>query len=86
MGEAASILIKEQNKLGLSSPIKLKADKATDGRHYLNFDFWGIGRKLTADLTPSLKKVMNNQVFWLHDRNQILWNEEVGKWSLLLQK
>jgi hypothetical protein len=29
---------------------------------------------------------MENQVFWLHERSLILWNEEVGKWPLLLQK
>jgi hypothetical protein len=86
IGEAAMILLSEQNKLGIAPPITLKADKATDGRHHLAFDFWGIGQKLSANLTPALKKVMNNQVFWLHDRNQILWNEEVGKWALLLQK
>jgi len=29
---------------------------------------------------------MDNQVFWLDKRSLILWNEEVGKWPLLLQK
>ena len=29
---------------------------------------------------------MNNQVFWLDERALILWNGEVGKWSMLLQK
>jgi len=25
-------------------------------------------------------------VFWLHERALILWNHEVGKWPLLLQR
>jgi hypothetical protein len=86
IGQAMIILLHFQNKLGISPPIKLHAEKATDGRHYLDFDFWKTGQTLSADLTPPLRKIMNNQVFWLHDRNQILWNEEVGKWSMLLQK
>lgn len=86
IGKAALLLLQEQNALGISPSIQLKTDKATDGRHYLSFDFWGIGRKLTADLDQPLKKVMNNQVFWLDERSLILWNEEVGKWSFLLQK
>jgi hypothetical protein len=57
-----------------------------DGRHHIDYDFWGIGRQLTQDLPPALNAVMENQVFWLHERALILWNGEVGKWPLMLQK
>ena len=86
IGTAALFLLQEQNKLGISPPITLKMEKASDGRHFMDLDFWGVGNILSADLPPALNTVMNNQVFWLHDRNQILWNGEVGKWALLLQK
>jgi len=52
----------------------------------MKVDFWGIGRKLTAALQPPLKTIMHNQVFWLHEKSLILWNGEVGKWALFLQK
>ena len=64
----------------------LEADKVDNGRHHIKLDFWAIGRQLTGNLPAPLKAVMDNQVFWLHDRSLILWNGEVGKWSLLLQK
>ena len=86
IGDAASILLQQQNKLGLAPPITLGAEKADDGRHHIKYDFWGIGGKLVESLPSSLKSLMENQVFWLHERSLILWNGEVGKWSLLLQK
>ena len=86
IGKAASILLRQQNELGLTPPIKLEADKVDNGRHHIKLDFWAIGRQLTGNLPAPLKAVMDNQVFWLHDRSLILWNGEVGKWSLLLQK
>jgi hypothetical protein len=86
VGEAAEILLRQQNELGLVPPIELPADRVDNGRHHIEYDFWAIGRQLARDLPPPLKAVMDNQVFWLHDRSLILWNEEVGKWPLLLQK
>lgn len=86
MGDAASILLQQQNQMGLGSRIKLNAQTVESGRHHIKYDFWEIGRQLTKEIDPALKALMDNQVFWLHDRNLILWNQEVGKWSLLLQK
>jgi len=64
----------------------MEAEKVDDGRHHMKYDFWEIGRKLVENIQPPLKLLMGNQVFWLHEKSLILWNEEVGKWSLLLQK
>ena len=86
IGEAASILLEQQNQLGITPTLAIKADKVDDGRHHIKYDFWEIGRQLTSNVQPALKAVMDNQVFWLHERNLILWNGEVGKWSLLLQR
>jgi hypothetical protein len=86
IGDAASILLQQQNQLGLVPEIALGAETVDDGRHHIKYDFWGIGRQLTVDIEPALKAVMDNQVFWLHERALILWNGEVGKWSMLLQK
>jgi hypothetical protein len=86
MGEAANILLRQQDELGLTPPIKLKADTVDNGRHHIKYDFRAIVRQLTSGLPAPLKAVMDNQVFWLHERRLILKNEEVGKWSLLLQK
>ncbi len=86
IGEAARILLQKQNELGLTLPIALEANTVDNGRHHIKYDFWAIGRQLTSNLPAPLKAVMDNQVFWLHDRSLILWNEEVGKWPLLLQK
>jgi hypothetical protein len=58
----------------------------TDGRHHMTYDFGGIARKIAETIQPPLKSVMENQVSWLHEKRLILGNEEVGKWSLLLQE
>ncbi|MDF1514192.1 MAG: DUF4037 domain-containing protein [Anaerolineae bacterium] len=84
--EASEILLKLQNNLGLAPKIALNAQIVDDERHHMNVDFWSIGRKLSANLQPPLKTILDNQVFWLHERSLILWNGEVGKWSMLLQK
>ena len=63
--DIAQVLIEKQNALSITPPIKLGVKKSEDPRHHLNVDFWGIGRKLTINLTPALKKIMDNQVFWL---------------------
>jgi len=86
IGEAAAILLQQQNRLGLTPAIALEAGMADDGRHHIKYDFWGIGRQLVEGLQPPLKSLMENQVGWLHEKSLILWNEEIGKWSLLLQR
>jgi hypothetical protein len=86
IGDAASILLQQQNMLGLGPEIALNAETVDDGRHHIKYGFWEIGQQLTKDLQPDLKAIMDNQVFWLDERALILWNGEVGKWSLLLQK
>jgi hypothetical protein len=83
--QAASILIQEQNLLGISSKINLQAKTVDDGRHHLKIDFWEVGRKTAAKISPPLKKLLDNQVFLFDERSLILWNEEFGKWPLLLQ-
>jgi hypothetical protein len=84
--EATAVLLEQQNELGITPPITVEAEKVDDGRHHMKYDFGGIGRKIAEHVQPPLKSLMENQVFWLHERSLILGNEEVGKWSLLLQK
>jgi hypothetical protein len=79
-------LLRQQNQLGLGPQIALSAETVDNGRHHIKYDFWRIGQQLTEKLPPALHEVLDNQVFWLHERALILWNGEVGKWSLLLQK
>lgn len=86
IGDIADILLEQQNKLGIAPRMTLKKTKAHDGRHALNFDFWRIGNLLTGKLQPPLKTLMEEEVFFMNDRSLILWNEEVGKWILHLQK
>ena len=71
----------------ISSPkITLSAAQVDDGRHHINIDFWRIGQRLGKGIPAQLKAIDRNQVFWLHERQLILWNEEVGKWPIFLQK
>ncbi len=86
IGEAAAILLSEQSKLGIAPPVHFLMDRSDDPRHHMKYDFGVVGRELTRSLSPALKSLMNNQVYWLHERSLILWNEEVGKWTWLLQK
>ncbi len=86
MCEATSVLLQQQNELGITPKIMLEAEKVGDGRHHMKYDFQEIGKKIAENIQPPLKSLMENQVFWLHERSLILWNEEAGKWSLLLQK
>ena len=86
IAEAARVLIEQQNALGIAPPITLRANVVDDGRHNISFDFWGIGKRTAGKLLPEFRALMDNEVFWLHDRQLILWNGEVGKWLLLLQK
>ncbi len=84
--QAASILIQEQNLLGISEKINFQVKTVDDGRHHLKVDFWDIGRKTAVKISPQLKTLLDNQVFLFDERSLILWNEEIGKWPLLLQK
>jgi hypothetical protein len=84
--EATSILVEAQNELGITPEIVTQPKQADDGRHYVDCDFRSIVRALSQDMPPRLQSLLDNQVFWLHERALILWNEEVGKWSLLLQR
>ena len=86
IGEAASILLQQQNRLGITPTLALEAETVDDGRQHIKYDFGGIGRQLAEGIPPPLKSLMEHQVGWLHERSLILWNEEVGKWSLLLQQ
>jgi len=86
LGHAASILLQQQNRLALAPQITLNTETVDDGRHHIKYDFWEIGQQLTQNIQPALQAVIDNQVFWLDERALILWNGEVGKWSLLLQK
>ena len=84
--DAAAILLRHQNKMGIAPEIPIEVQKATDRRHYLACDYWDIGRNTTGKLPPALQSLQDNALFWLHEKQLILWNEEVGKWVLLLQK
>lgn len=86
IGQAASLLLRQQNELGIVPECTLKPDQAEDGRHHIHYNFGEIGNQIAGQIQPPLKAVMENQVFWLHETSLILWNGEVGKWSLLLQK
>lgn len=84
--EATSILLQAQNDLRITSRIAARPKRARDGRHYVDCDFRAIVRGLSQDMPPRLQSLLDNQVFWLHERALILWNEEVGKWPLFLQR
>jgi hypothetical protein len=84
--EATSILIEAQNELGITPRIVTQPKRAEDRRHYIDCDFRSIVQGLSQGIPPRLQSLLDNQVFWLHERALILWNEEVGKWPLLLQR
>lgn len=84
--EAAAILLQQQNELGITPPITMAPSIVDDGRHHMVYDFGEISTQLAEALSPSLRAIMENRVFWLHERSLILGNEEVGKWPLLLQR
>jgi hypothetical protein len=91
IGEAALLLLQGQNRLGITPRIGIGMEKAKDEpdgmkRHHMSYNFWGIGQRIASTIRPPLRSLMENQVFWLDERSLILWNEEVGKWSLHLQK
>jgi hypothetical protein len=72
--EATSVLLQQQNKLGITPKITMEVEKADDGRHHIKYDFWEIGKKIAENIQPPLKSLMENQVSWLHERSLILWN------------
>ena len=86
IGDAAAILLRHQNELRIAPEIPIELQKETNRRHYLACDYWDIGRKTAGKLPPRLQSLQDNEVFWLHEKQLILWNEEVGKWVLFLQK
>lgn len=84
IGLATNILLAHQNRLGLTDCLSLKGKKETNGRHFINYDFWEISSKLKKNLSRPLLAILDNQVFWLDERNLILWNHETGKWPIFL--
>jgi hypothetical protein len=86
IGEAASILMREQNQLGIAPKMALPAKRVDDGRHHNQYDFWRISSNLAKTLRPPLNALSADEVWWLHEKRLILFNGEVGKWSLMLQK
>jgi hypothetical protein len=83
---AASIVLQQQISLGFAPPLDLQPEIIHDGRHHIKLNYSLIYHKLEEGLTPELKAIVDNQLFWLHERRLILWNGEVGKWAMLLQK
>jgi hypothetical protein len=86
IGKISAVLLDQQNKLGISPKITLRKERLGVGRHHIKYDFWGVGNRLSKGIRPPLKALIHNEVFMFDNRNHILWNEEVGKWALLLQK
>ncbi|MCJ7738935.1 MAG: DUF4037 domain-containing protein, partial [Anaerolineae bacterium] len=84
--DAAAIVLRYQDEMGIAPEIPIEVKRATDGRHYLDCDFWAIGRKTAGRIPPDIKALQNNEVFWLDNKQQILWNEECGKWVQFLQR
>jgi hypothetical protein len=84
--EAAAILLRRQNALGIAPHVSSNARPATDGRHHLDNDYWGIARRSAGAQSPGLRALQENEVFWLHEKQLILWNEETPKWITFLQK
>ena len=84
--DASAVILRYQNELGIAPEIPIAVGRADDGRHYLACDYWGIGRKTAGTIPARIKALQANEVFWLHNKQQILWNEEHGKWIFFLQK
>ncbi len=84
--DAAAIVLRHQNALGIAPQIPVAVRPSSDPRHHLAVDYWEIGRATAGELPPRLRALQDNQLFWLHDKQLILWNEEFGKWVLFLQK
>jgi hypothetical protein len=84
--DASAVILRYQNELGIAPEIPIAVEKADDGRHHLACDYWAIGRKTAGKIPPRIQALQQNEVFWLHNKQQILWNEEHGKWIFFLQK
>ena len=84
--DAAAIVLRYQNALGIAPEAPIAVNRSSDPRHHLAVDFWEIGRKTAGEIPPRIKALQENELFWLHEKQLILWNEEFGKWVLFLQK
>lgn len=84
IGKASDKLLEWLNKLSICQELILKAEIVDNGRHHIKFGFWDIGKLLGENLPHSLKEILDRQVFWLDERNLILWNHETGKWPIFL--
>jgi hypothetical protein len=84
--DATAIVLRYQNALGIAPEVPTAVQGSSDPRHHLAVDYWQIGRRTAGELAPRLKALQENELFWLHEKELILWNEEFGKWVLFLQK
>lgn len=96
--EAASLLLKKQNALKITSEIIIKAKAAKDDpyhpqfkfedadRYHMRFDFDKLTDLIAEDIQPPLRSLMENQLPDRDHKRMIMGNLEVGKWSLFLQK
>jgi hypothetical protein len=84
--DAAGIILRYQNALSIAPQIPVEVGKANNGRSYLPVDYWKIGRRTAGRIPPRIKALQDNELWWLHEKQLILWNGEVGKWLLFLQK
>lgn len=86
IGKASEILLAHQNRLGICQDMQIKTENVDNGRHHIKYGFWDISKKLGENLPQSLKDILDRQVFWLDERNLILWNHETGKWPIFLME
>ena len=84
--EVTSILLQQQNNLGIFPEITMDARKVDDGRNHMMYNFWDIGKKITESIQPPLKSLLENQMFFRDPRMLIFGNEEEGKKSVLIHK
>ena len=84
--QAAAILAHRQDALGIAPPVQVQVRRSDDPRHHLPGPAREIGAGLAGAIQPPLSELMRDQVFWMHDRSLILFNQEVGKWPLLLRQ
>jgi len=96
--EAASLLLKQQNALKITSEISIKAKAAKDDpyhaqfnfedadRYHMKFDFDRLANQIADDIQPPLGSLIENQLPDRDHKRQIMENLEVGKWPIFLQK
>jgi len=83
--DGAAIILRHQNALGIAPAAPIETHLSGDPRHYLDVDYWAIGRQTAGEIPPRIKALQDNELFWLHEKELILCNEEHGKWVLFLQ-